>query len=155
MYFFNYKPKLNLMKMTRISNEFSSSLLDSVLRGFGSKILMALIVIVSMVGSAQAQSINDWVGNRNLVNGTTAITRLKEAARVIVDQGQNSSQSSTAVANGQGADFSFILRVGEEIKLNSRDSKEAINLVAQEMASEGVSTQEVTRIVQAIVAILS
>jgi hypothetical protein len=143
------------MKMTVNEMESTKALSGFSMRFVGLKSIMVLFGLLWMIGSAQAQSINDWVGNRNLVNGTTAITRLKDAARVIIDQGQNPSQSSTAVANGNGNDFSFIVRVGEEIKINNRTSKDAINEIAVQAASEGMSTQEITRLVQALVSILS
>jgi hypothetical protein len=143
------------MKMTVNEMESTKALSGFSMRFVGLKSIMVLFGLLWMIGSAQAQSINDWVGNRNLVNGTNAITRLKDAARVIIDQGQNPSQSSTAVANGNGNDFSFIVRIGEEIKINNRTSKDAINEIAIKASSEGMSTQEVTRLVQVVVSILS
>jgi hypothetical protein len=144
------------MKMTRISKRFPAIMEHSVLRSLGTKFLMMLFISFMAFGTAEAQSTNDWVGNRQLVNGNAAVTRLKQAARTIVHQSnQQPPQHSTAVADGQGTDYHFILRVVEEIALNNRTSKEAINMVALALASEGVVTTELTRIAESLIAILS
>lgn len=145
------------MKMTRISKGFPAFMVSSVLRSLGSSILMVLFLSIIAIGSAQAQSTNDWVGSRQLVNGNDAIVRLKSAARSTVQQAsqQQPNDQSTAVANGLGTDFHFILRVAEEIATNNRSSKDAINMVAIAMATEGMPATEISRVTQSIISILS
>jgi hypothetical protein len=157
IFFINNKPKLNLMKMTRISRGFPAFMVSSVLRSLGSSVLMVLFLSVLAIGTAQAQSTNDWVGNRQLVNGNDAIVRLKTAARSTMQQAnqQQPNSSSTAVANGLGTDLHFMLRVAEEIAANNRNSKDAINAVAIAMATEGMPATEISRVTQSIIAILS
>lgn len=144
------------MKMTRISKRFPAIMEHSVLRSLGTKFLMMLFISFMAFGTAEAQSTNDWVGNRQLVNGDVAVTRLKQAVRTIIQQSnQQPPQQVTAVANGQGTDYHFMLRVVEEIASNNRTSKEAINMVALALATEGVVTSELTRIAESLIAILS
>jgi hypothetical protein len=145
------------MKVTKNVSGKASQIGVSLLRILGSKMTLLLFAGWFALGSASAQNINDWVGNRTLVSGNVAIERLKQSARTIMQNAnqQPPSQSNTSVANGQGLDLHFVLRVAEEIAANNRSGKDAINVVATDYATSGMTTTEIARVVQYVVAILS
>jgi hypothetical protein len=145
------------MKVTKNVSGMAPGNGVSLLRLLSSKMVMLLFAVFLALGSAGAQNINDWVGNRNLVSGNVAIERLKQSARTIMQNAkqQQPSSNSTSVANGQAVDLEFVLRVAEEIAANNRTAKEAINVVATEYATSGMPTTEITRATQIVIAILS
>jgi hypothetical protein len=145
------------MKMTLNVSEQVPGRWGSIFRILGSKIVLLFILGFLSMNTTEAQSTNDWVGNRVLVNGNAAVTKLKQAARTIVHQAnqQPPSPVSTKVAEGHGVDYHFILEVVNEIAINNRNSKDAINIVALSMSTAGASGSDINRIVADLIAILS
>ncbi len=145
------------MKMTLNVSEKAPRIGGSFLRILGSKVVLLFILGFLSMNTTEAQSTNDWVGNRVLVNGNAAVTKLKQAARTIVHNAnqQPPSPVSTQVAEGNGVDYHFIVEVVNEIAANNRNSKDAINIVALNLASSGIAGNEINRIVADLIAILS
>ncbi len=108
---------------------------------------------------ASAQSINDWVGNRNLVGQPVAEQRIESAMTQIKRQLDQSGATIDATTDPSVLTLEdrleFHRRVFLEIRDNNRATKLAINMVAVEMSNAGVVTPKVSQMVQELVALLS
>lgn len=122
------------------------------------------IMVIGLMGmlfssDASAQSINDWVGNRNLVGQSVAVQRLEGAMVQIKNQLAQSGATIDAASNPGVLTLEdrldFYRRVYVEIRDNNRATKLAINMVAVEQSNAGVSTPKISQLVQELVALLS
>jgi hypothetical protein len=128
--------------------------------GMGKLLTVFMVGALSLLFSAEgsAQSINDWVGNRILVNEQVAIQRL-ESALVQIKTSMN--QSPTIDANISPNTLTsenrmvFYSKVLIEIRDNSRTPKNAINVVAVELSNAGYIPTKTTQLVQELIALLS
>jgi hypothetical protein len=155
MYFFNFlyisKSKRKLMKTIQMNGLFSMSRYFTIM----------VIGLMGMLFSsdASAQSINDWVGNRNLVSQPVATQRLESAMVQVKDQLAQSGATVDAVSNPGVLSLEdrldFYRRVYEEIRDNNRETKLAINMVAVAQSNAGVGTPKISQLVQELVALLS
>jgi hypothetical protein len=131
------------------------------LYGMGKFLTVIMVGVLSMLFSVEssAQSINDWVGNRNLVSQQVAIQRL-ESALVQIKTSMNQAPividgdiSPNTLTNENR--IVFYGKVLIEIRDNNRTPKMAINLVAVELSNAGFVPTKTTQLVQELIALLS
>lgn len=122
---------------------------------------MALLLIgMISANEVSAQSINDWVGSRQLVSEIVAIQRLEPTAASLKQLSQNQQGMTDALTNNPQAvttedRLQFFTAVIQQLRANGRTTRDAVNAVAVEFIDMGVPAPKVTSLVGEVLNLLS
>jgi hypothetical protein len=126
------------------------------------RVAMFTLMLIGLmsINEVSAQSINDWVGNRQLVSEPVAIQRLEPmAANLKQVYLGNSGNTDAVVGNPQTITaeerFVFFTAVIEELRANGRTTKDAVNTVAAQQVAMGIPATKVTTLVSEVLSLLS
>lgn len=120
--------------------------------------LFFVVLGASNIGRLEAQSIGDWVGNTNLVDGSIATQRilsLMEQIKVNISQSGASIDAQVTPATLTAEErLEFFKQVFLKIRDTGLTTRNAINETAIVFASSGYPTPKVSSLVQEAVSIL-
>jgi hypothetical protein len=146
------------MKVNQTSMDFRSlGSWGSAGKGLATSFFLMFFMLLG-IGQVEAQSTQDWTGNRSIVGRQAAIQILK----VEIDRMRTNQPAQTgAVVGTTSADVNALIelshftRVYDLLVGSNRSTKEAINDVTNEMISEGYSSDGIKSSVKRMINLLS